>query len=248
MRSSSLDSHIVLASSAPSEPWEQVSVHSRQKYTGRKEISRHKSSLFNAVKLHWFFPPVYLTDNIKSLLRVMSSWASEIASVLPISFSSLVEMFLAQEVVRRCWLWVIHLCKVWTCLLPLHCDTHKNCSTESQPQICFATKVCALGHRQCVVQYPRVGCVLLVGQWMDGFKGLSRTGLLVCLSVFEAEDQQLCNQTWLWPYLSGRSSTPSIMFMCHADWWTAGRVQPLSWSDLQSDLVRIFNNCLHCRN
>ncbi len=34
---------------------ENGSLHPRQKYTGRKEISRHKGSLCNAVKLHWFF-------------------------------------------------------------------------------------------------------------------------------------------------------------------------------------------------
>lgn len=31
---------------------ENDSLHPRQKYTGRKEISRHKGSLCNAVKLH----------------------------------------------------------------------------------------------------------------------------------------------------------------------------------------------------
>ena len=47
----SSDSHIVLSSAAPLG-LESSSLLPRQKYTGRKEISRHKGSLCNAVKLH----------------------------------------------------------------------------------------------------------------------------------------------------------------------------------------------------
>lgn len=44
-------SHIVLSSSAP--PWAlRATLDTQDK--SRKEISRHKSSLCNAVKLHWF--------------------------------------------------------------------------------------------------------------------------------------------------------------------------------------------------
>lgn len=93
--------------------WENNSAHPRQKYTGRKEISRHKGSLCNAVKLHWFFfPSVYLTDNMKSLLHVMSRWALGITLALPILLISLVKMCLGQGIVERPWVWVTHLYKV----------------------------------------------------------------------------------------------------------------------------------------
>ncbi len=62
---------------------------------------------------------------------------------------------------------------------------------------------------------PRPGSVSLVGQWMErGFKDWNRTGVLVSLWVLVV-DHQLCNQTWLWPYLSGCSTTPSIMSIYH---------------------------------
>lgn len=223
---------------------ENDSLHPRQKYTGRKEISRHKGSLCNAVRLHWFFfLPVYLTDNIKSLLHVMSSWASEIASALPIPFSPLEEIVLGLYFVER--LWVIHLCKFWMCLLPLHSDTYTNRSTERKPQIWefvhWTTK-------QWVVQHLRPGSVLSVWLWMDEFKDWSRNGVLVCLWVL-VEDQQLCNQTWLWPYLSGRSSKPSIMSRCHAH-ADESLVACNLWAGLtcSPDLVRIRHNCQHCRD
>lgn len=100
---------------------ENNSLHPRQKYRGRKEISRHKSSLCNAVKLHWFFFVffVYLTDNIKLLLHVMSRWALEITSALPVLLNSLVKMFLGRGIVERPWLLVFICVKS----LPLHSDT-----------------------------------------------------------------------------------------------------------------------------
>lgn len=62
----------------------------------RKEISRHKGSLCNAVKLHWFsfflFFCVYLTDNIKLLLCVMPRRALEITSASPSPLSYWVKM------------------------------------------------------------------------------------------------------------------------------------------------------------
>lgn len=188
------------------------STQAEKKYQGTKALYVMLSSCID------FFFSVYLTDNIKSLLHVMSSWASEIASALPVSLNSLVEMFLGRDIVEKRWLWVIHLCELWTRLLPLHSDTYTNRSTESQPQIwvSFVTKLCVPDHKAVGgVQHLRGGSVSPEGQGMDGFKNWSRNGVLVCLWVF-VEDQQLCNQTWLWPYLSGRSSTPSIMSMCHA--------------------------------
>lgn len=69
----------------------------------RKEISRHKGSLCNAVKLHWFsfffFFCVYLTDNIKLLLCVMPRRALEITLASPLP--SWVKMFLGQGGVQR---------------------------------------------------------------------------------------------------------------------------------------------------
>jgi len=72
-------------------------------------------------------------------------------------------------------------------------------------------------------------------QRTDAFKDRRRSGVLVCRWVLVGA-QQLCNQTWLWPYLSGRSSAPSIMSMCraHAD-------EPLVACNLwagSTDLVR----------
>lgn len=48
-------SHIVLAGAAPPGPRQQLAAHQTKVQAERKEISRHKSSLCNAVKLHWFY-------------------------------------------------------------------------------------------------------------------------------------------------------------------------------------------------
>lgn len=124
-------------------------------------------------------------------------------------------------------------------------DTYTNRSTESKPQIWefvhWTTK-------QWVVQHLRPRFVLSVWLWMDEFKDWSRNGVLVCLWVL-VEDQQLCNQTWLWPYLSGRSSKPSIMSRCHAH-ADESLVACNLWAGLtcSPDLVRIRHNCQHCRD
>lgn len=214
------------------------STQAEKKYQGTKALYVMLSGCID-----FFFLPVYLTDNIKSLLHVMSSWASEIASALPIPFSPLEEIVLGLYFVER--LWVIHLCKLWMCLLPLHSNTYTNCSTESKPQIWefvhWTTK-------QWVVQHLRPGSVLSVWLWMDEFKDWSRNGVLVCLWVL-VQDQQLCNQTRLWPYLSGRSSKPSIMSRCHAH-ADESLVACNLWAGLtcSPDLVRIRHNCQHCRD
>lgn len=59
-----------------------------------------------------FFPSVYLTDNMKSLLHVMSRWALGITLALPILLISLAKMCLGQGIVERPWVWVTHLYKV----------------------------------------------------------------------------------------------------------------------------------------
>lgn len=67
-----------------------------KKYQGTKALYVMLSSCID-----FFFPPVYLTDNVKSLLHVMSSWASEIASALPVALNALVEMCLGRGIVER---------------------------------------------------------------------------------------------------------------------------------------------------
>lgn len=72
------------------------STQAEKKYQGTKALYVMLSSCID------FFSPLYLTDNIKSLLHVMSSWASESALALTVSQNSLVEMFLGPDIVWRC--------------------------------------------------------------------------------------------------------------------------------------------------
>lgn len=97
---SSSGSHIVLSGFAPRRPPQRlctpqtkVRTQAEKKYQGTKALYVMLSSCID------FF--VYLTDNIKSLLHVMSSWAPEIASAPPVSINSLVQAFFGRDVVER---------------------------------------------------------------------------------------------------------------------------------------------------
>lgn len=179
----------------------------------------------------------------------MSSWASEIASVLPVSLNSLVEMFLGQDIVRRCWLWVMRLCELRIYLLPLHSDTYrkKNCCTETQPQISLWLNVVHWTTRECVVQYRGRGVFDQSGSgWMD-----SRTGVGVGCWFVSRFLRWRISSCAIRP---GSDPTcpdvpphpPSCSHVTHSLMNRAGRVQPLSCSDPQCDLARIFN-CRQCR-
>lgn len=135
----------------------------------------------------------------------MSSWAPEIASALPVALNALVEMCLGWGIVERHWLWVIHLCE-----LPDFTQRHMY---ELQKVGLSSALVLCPTYTLFPWPHSSKAWVCFISGWMD-----SRTGAgLGCwfVSGFFVHDQQLCNQTWPWPYLSGRSSIPSIMSMCH---------------------------------
>lgn len=103
-------------------PWaSRTTLYTPDKSTeAEKKISRHKSSLCNADKLHWFF--FFFFD---SQHKIAATCHVKLGLTDHIDSASIAQFFFGRGFVEGSWLWLIHLCEV-----PAFTQRHRTLNPE----------------------------------------------------------------------------------------------------------------------
>lgn len=230
---------------------ENNSLHPRQKYRGRKEISRHKSSLCNAVKLHWF---IYLFFCIFDRQhKIVASCHVTLGLGDHIGSASIAQFF-GKNVswTRHCGETLtvsIHLCEV-PAFTQRHIIRRQKVNLKPELVLCPTLSPTLLNTLyswpQSSVEYSIHSLGLLRqwdSGWMDSKTGSGKgrwfvSGFLwrIGSCVIRPKYDPTCPDVPPHP--------PSCTCLTHTlmNRWSRAA------SDLQSDLVRISHNCHRCMN